>query len=74
MAEKAPMTTSPPNPPPDESIASPGKTVDPRTGEPKRGILGLYQKIEDLLGQGAVACLLIVIAFLIYAAYKINSL
>lgn len=54
--------------------AEPAPLIDPRTGEPKRGILGLYQRLEDLMGQGAVASLLIFFCFMIFAAWQILSL
>jgi hypothetical protein len=40
--------------------------VDPVTGEPRRGILGGYQKVEDLLGQGTVAAIVFLVCFFAY--------
>lgn len=50
------------------------QSIDPRTGEPKQGILGLYQRLEDLMGQGAVASLLIFLGFMVFAVWQIFSL
>lgn len=51
-----------------------GPDSDPTTGEPRRGVLGLYQRLEDLMGQGAVACLLIFFGFMVFAVWQIVSL
>lgn len=76
MAASSPPSSSPNEPPhsPKESERISSGGVDPQTGEPRGGFLGLYQRVEDLVGQGAVACILVVVVFLIYAAYKIASL
>lgn len=48
--------------------------VDPLTGEPTEGFLGLYQRLENLMGQGAVASILIFIGFVIFAVWQITTL
>ena len=45
---------------------SPSDRVDPVTGEPRRGVLAGYQKIEDLFGQGTVAAIVFVVCFFGY--------
>jgi hypothetical protein len=40
--------------------------VDPLTGEPKRGWLGGYQKVEDGFGQGTIAAVVFLVVFFAY--------
>ena len=39
------------------------------SGEPKKGFLGAYQKVEDTLGQGAVAGIVFLLGFLLYLLF-----
>lgn len=43
--------------------------VDPLTGEPKRGWLGGYQKIEDGFGQGTIAAVVFLLVFFAYLLF-----
>lgn len=54
--------------------AGAASSVDPLTGEPTGGFLGLYQRLENLMGQGAVASILIFIGFVIFAVWQISTL
>lgn len=50
------MTSDEPNEP----------AVDPLTGEPRRGWLGGYQKVEDGFGQGTIAAVVFLVVFFAY--------
>lgn len=44
----------------------PDPAVDPLTGEPKRGWLRGYQKVEDGFGQGTIAAVVFLVVFFAY--------